>query len=383
MQLVQSKYHLIVGRNIVNQDEISKFLSSFSHGEPHIEKWLNSNLRNWILNKSKEVIPHAPSLKDPAWVEKALSRGDKLYDFKPSEDLKNKISHLIDYFKSKKPRLDRMSAEDAFKNLEVWDKSAEKKALKERKKVLKETTQESGVETLKKYPSGYSWVEVKTAEALTREGILMGHCVGGEDYCKAVLSKSMRIFSLRDKQNKPHCTIELSNREIKQIKGIRNSGIAPELQKYVQDFLKRPLEGVIFSKIHDLKNIGMLEATDGTWYSISNLPPKWEGDLDLRDMDISRLPKTLEVSGDLLLWGSKIGSMPETLIVDGFLDLAGSSITALPTNLKVGGSLDLSQTNISSLPNNLQVGHDLHIAGTQIASLPDSLKVKVKGKIYA
>jgi hypothetical protein len=49
---------------------------------------------------------------------------------------------------------------------------------------------------------GYKALE----DALKYEGDTMGHCVGG--YCPAVANGSTRIFSLRDKKNEPHVTVE-------------------------------------------------------------------------------------------------------------------------------------------------------------------------------
>lgn len=63
----------------------------------------------------------------------------------------------------------------------------------------------------------------------------------------------------------------------------------------------------------------------------------FEGDLNLSDTPIDRLPRGLTVSGNL--------------------DLSKSTyIKNLPQGLKIGGDLDLSNTNIKTLPSDIQVG---------------------------
>jgi hypothetical protein len=87
------------------------------------------------------------------------------------------------------------------------------------------------------------WVDVRTPDALSLEGNIMGHCVGGSSYCNAVAKETTKIVSLRDKKGIPHVTIEIQKdrdgkfSRIAQIKGTGNN--SPE--KYftqVDDFLK-------------------------------------------------------------------------------------------------------------------------------------------------
>lgn len=64
-----------------------------------------------------------------------------------------------------------------------------------------------GTAPYKQYPdSGYQWVEVKSPEALDREGKVMGHCVGS--YCEQVKEGNSIIYSLRDPKGESHVTVE-------------------------------------------------------------------------------------------------------------------------------------------------------------------------------
>ena len=68
------------------------------------------------------------------------------------------------------------------------------------------------------FENGFTIVDVNTEHDLEIEGDLMGHCVGG--YCDDVAEGIMTIYSLRDKRNKPHATIEVTRSgEVEQIKG--------------------------------------------------------------------------------------------------------------------------------------------------------------------
>ncbi len=69
----------------------------------------------------------------------------------------------------------------------------------------------AGTEPLTKAKDDYSWVDVKTKEALTIEGCIMGHCVGRlPSYLEGVVNGTKKIYSLRDKKGIPHVTIELN-----------------------------------------------------------------------------------------------------------------------------------------------------------------------------
>lgn len=46
-------------------------------------------------------------------------------------------------------------------------------------------------------------------EDLKHEGAAMGHCVGGQNYKSKIKNKQSLIFSIRDRKNMPHVTIEI------------------------------------------------------------------------------------------------------------------------------------------------------------------------------
>lgn len=139
-------------------------------------------------------------------------------------------------------------------------------------------------------------------DAMGYEGELMNHCVSGSEYCNKVSRGEGRVFSLRDAEGQPYATIEtgyspqfekewgrLTEAERKQIhenaprwagdeqlrevgmklfpdkfsatvpesiyqiKGVKNGPIAPEYQKYVQDFVRSQPWG----DVQNLENAGL------------------------------------------------------------------------------------------------------------------------------
>ena len=77
----------------------------------------------------------------------------------------------------------------------------------------------------------------KSITDLDIEGCAMGHCVGG--YCDAVRYGEKTIFSLRDKKNEPHATIEVDNRGmVRQIKGFGNEILNEKYRPMVKEWLR-------------------------------------------------------------------------------------------------------------------------------------------------
>ena len=78
------------------------------------------------------------------------------------------------------------------------------------------------------------------------EGSLMKHCV-------ASYTDQDELYSLRDAENIPHCTIEVKEKKIRQIKGKANGAVKPE---YIAPVLKFLNEKKIKVSSNEMKNIG-------------------------------------------------------------------------------------------------------------------------------
>jgi len=87
-------------------------------------------------------------------------------------------------------------------------------------------------------------------EDLRHEGSVMGHCVGGNSYKNKVKNEQSLIFSIRDKDNMPHVTIEVDveSRKVRQKYGKSNK--AP-VQKYLDMYGEYALFATDFKGIRN------------------------------------------------------------------------------------------------------------------------------------
>ena len=150
----------------------------------------------------------------------------------------------------------------------------------------------------------------------------------------------------------------------------------PETIEKILNFLEekegKGLPKKWFELIKRLKFINELENyPDGTQY-------RYEGDLELSETNITKLPNDLYVDGELFLDNCKqLTKLPNDLYVVGSLDLENcKQLTKLPDNLYVGGYLSLYECEqLTKLPDNLYVGGKLYLNETNITELPDNLYV--------
>jgi hypothetical protein len=250
-------------RNVGNVPEIEDFVSEFVRAAHHPEsqKWFKSTLRTYLINDypkankvNKKSVLRASGYYRP-WMDQAIKKGEDIYLVVWDREFEDQMDHVLDYFnnlldnRENLPRelqvrdLTRLSVEDAIRKSEDWTEWLSRGTSVE---------DDTGTKTLMKM-SGYTWVEVLSAEALNYEGQQMGHCVGS--YASRVQSQNCQIYSLRDSKNEPHVTIEARGDRVIQIKGKQNKEVVEKYWDYVADFLtKSHLDA---SGTSDLKNIGM------------------------------------------------------------------------------------------------------------------------------
>jgi len=107
----------------------------------------------------------------------------------------------------------------------------------ELKRGIKYTGEYKRKEVVYEFDNGFTIVDVDTEHDLETEGDLMGHCVGG--YCDDVAEGVVTIYSLRDKRNKPHATIEItSSGSVDQIKGKGNDAPAEKYRGMIRQWLQ-------------------------------------------------------------------------------------------------------------------------------------------------
>ena len=155
-------------------------------------------------------------------------RGNKLLlwlEKRQPEDVElGQVEHVIDYMLSDKApkRTERATWEQMVKNTEKWTKSLAKKG-----KNSGEETEED-IKIILDYGDGFKIVQLISPKSYEREGFLMSHCVA------SYAEKGVDVYSLRDAENMPHCTIEKDQ----QIKGKGNGSIHPKYIDYIVRFLE-------------------------------------------------------------------------------------------------------------------------------------------------
>ncbi len=129
--------------------------------------------------------------------------------------------HVIDYLVSENPKLTTASYKDIKHNADKWMKKQIKKG-----EHIKETVEDTKV--VLDFKDGFKVVQLIGKNAYDREGYLMGHCVAG------YYGRPVKVYSLRDENNMPHCTMEQNQ----QVKGKGNGDIHPKYVDYVVKFLE-------------------------------------------------------------------------------------------------------------------------------------------------
>jgi hypothetical protein len=309
------------------------------------------------LNANVEVL---------SWIEHTLANY-----LKKNEENQGEIEHIIDYLispEAPQKNLTAMSYNDAKKNTERWVTLMNKRATH-----IKETAEDTKV--VLDFKNGFKIVRLVGKNAYQREGLLMGHCVG------SYFGNKKEIYSLRDKNNMPHCTMEKDQ----QIKGKGNGDIHPKYIDYVVRFLEH-----VGMKVRDseMKHLG---------YEVEAFPEYCKNKL-YRDRYI-RSGEKVKYSDKVVVYtdfftartykGSKIClykgdlkiteknvSLGKIQAVGGYLYI--NSNAELPNLKSVGGDLYINSNAELKAENLKSVGGDLYINSN--AELPN-LK-SVGGDLY-
>jgi hypothetical protein len=272
-------------RNISNPYDVDEFIEATIQQHPEmngdIKQWIRSVVRNYLFNayprvelvtnknKSKTV-PYADL--DTDWVKQGI-QSRNLYCLNLRADaavgFRTELFHVIDY-------LYALFDDDLPKDLQIRDLSrlsfdaASEKAAKWTKWLGEKESEgwEEGEETVMKTSDGFVMKKLTSEAALNREGKEMQHCVGS--YADLVRNKRVTIYSLRDRSNNPHVTIEVRGDNVQQIKGKQNDAPIEKYHSAVIEFLNWiNLDGAL-----ELENIDAIDY-EGRFYHISRVPSSY------------------------------------------------------------------------------------------------------------
>jgi hypothetical protein len=262
--------------NISNEallvDELEKSLSEKGiESSSPIRNWFKTQYLKWFKSNvdddKKPITPHQYKEGEPEWMSR-----EGIMDFGGfSDQQKQKISHMIDYFQT----LSEIDLKSLYKEplkviedkISKWEKSLSKKMEKAKLSPLVEGT-DFEIITSSKDSNGapMRWVKLLTKKAFKFEGDSMGHCVGGYNPSK----KGLSIVSLYDSDNLPHVTLEIQGKNIKQIKGKQN---AAPIEKYIDaciKFVSYLIDNKQYKVTGDGDNIGMIDYDNEFYFYNSN-----------------------------------------------------------------------------------------------------------------
>jgi hypothetical protein len=315
------KLLISLSANVYNQNAVTNYIKRLHTGQANIDRWLDKTLRVYLLNESKYHIKVTSLPKNaPEWALKATD----LVNFRPYLKLTQDLEHAIGWLRTfPDTKVFNVAVEEAIRQGELHIERENAKA----------DSKEGIIETLHTFKDGWTIVNLKDEQALKREGKIMQHCVGTEqqNYIRKVNDKTLQIWSLRDPNNQPHCTIEyfVKTKTIEQIKGKQNLGVVQKYQPYVLEWLETAKRAKLVTKFRqtELLNLGILVQKD-KWLNIYNLP------------DGVTITSNVTIGDDE---DDEDGSSP------------WSRVTKLPNNLKIRGSLHIEGGMLTELPKGLQV----------------------------
>lgn len=277
-----------------------------------VKKWIDSNYKNYLKKN--------PPLEN------------QIYD------------HLLDWLNSPEAesylkRLDRVSVKTAIELSNRWTELINKR----NEKKLKEKTDLSNLDVIYKFNDGYFIARLRDEQSYLREGVLMGHCVGSY-----YGTKYNEIYSLRDKNNNPHCTIEFDTEEKKicQIKGKANLEVVKKYHKYVAEFLNQ----LDFNKIYsyDIKNISSIYF--GNYIFLNDEIPlslEIKKSLNIEKTNFIHTFDKLIVNGDTFLFKNmRCKKIAKELVINGDLVIEEfHGLLKIADKLKVSGSIEITNCN--------------------------------------
>lgn len=232
-QSPDSPTELMVTGTMVSPEDIQKYPGIY--GAPGFKQMIEESESGALMRmmNQSDLPPH---------VRRAIAEGEPVFAQTTSPRRVMDITELRDYLLTRSPNdIKNMGVADAIAKSKQWH--ARMEAARRDPSKLSPKQLFEGTKEMLPTADNMKWVDVRTPDALSLEGNIMGHCVGGSNYCNAVAKETTKIVSLRDKKGVPHVTIEIQKdrdgkfSRIAQIKGTGNN--SPE--KYftqVDDFLK-------------------------------------------------------------------------------------------------------------------------------------------------
>lgn len=242
---------LVLAHNVLNSDRLKRDLESFVSTQgcsDAISKWVMGNVMNYLKSeeypnferiKNVRFLPNYGYHSIPDWLKKARSASGDVKDLVfvvITPEMRSNIEHAIGYLKEQEAAghkdFARRNAKEVLALGHEWF----------RDKIKQRYVRREGTFDVLFTSAPFTFVSITSPEGLEYEGESMGHCVGFESmqYKKDLQSGELLIVSLRDKQNKPHCTMEIRHRALNQCRGKGNRGVVERYRPALAAFFKSP-----------------------------------------------------------------------------------------------------------------------------------------------
>ena len=141
---------------------------------------------------------------------------------KDNNENQDEIEQILDYLYSKKSNISKIWYKTILEKSKKWHESLTKLSSKNDEIVWED------YEIVLDFKDWFKFVKLISQNSYNREWKLMSHCVA------SYFGRNVNIYSLRDENNNPHCTIE----EWQQVKWKWNWSIDPKYVDYVVRFLE-------------------------------------------------------------------------------------------------------------------------------------------------
>lgn len=257
--------------NVLNVEAVERELNrcaSYAR-HPAANSWVNTVARNFILSglsaKDRDanfIIYRGPSAnhiemptgdKLPIWAKQVMLEGKPVHWFDTVQvrrrNLWQAIEQIVHWFNGwplddkRWPRVSRINFETAAAAAAVWFSNVQTNLwdyVKDKPPVVYRFLNNSG----------YHWIKMVTSLHFERESRLMSHCVSNGQYFGLHKAGQCAYYSLRDKNNLPHATMEVSltgnttvlpgsstGGKVHQCKGKGNSKPDLRYQPYIFSFI--------------------------------------------------------------------------------------------------------------------------------------------------
>jgi hypothetical protein len=206
--------------NLIDPQSINSYLEGFLPSNPEAAKLLQLALAKPLAQRGENASP-VDSLPDdaPVWLKRKWPQGGPYHRFTPDADLDDKVRHIADWIKAalteNEPWLRQLThgKPSRFTSINTLEDATEMADADMRERNQKLAARlgpgKSGEETVMAMAGGFRMVRLVTPEALDRESVGMGHCIGQGSYDQYLKDGSREFYSLRDARNQPHATVEV------------------------------------------------------------------------------------------------------------------------------------------------------------------------------